>query len=131
MSLLHDIQTAVLQDDSDIGPILLKLLLTARLGIQPFAEWVKHESEGYLRANRSVRRCTRALGGSPLWMSWQLTDSVNPAGYLKDMRRRDPSLAELFKGGANCHPPCFAICNRWRKIGLELQFRAGWWRIER
>ena len=48
MSLLHDIQTAVLQDDSDLGPILLKLrLLAARLGSQPFAEWVKHESEGY------------------------------------------------------------------------------------
>jgi len=48
MSLLHDIQAAVLQDDSDLGPILLKLrLLAARLGSQPLAEWVKHESEGY------------------------------------------------------------------------------------
>ena len=33
-----------------------------------------------------------------------LTDSANPSGYLKDMRRRDPSLSELFKGGANCPP---------------------------
>ena len=24
-----------------------------------------------------------------------LTDSTNPSGYLKDMRRRDPSLAEM------------------------------------
>ncbi|MBI5791669.1 MAG: hypothetical protein HZA63_09355 [Rhodocyclales bacterium] len=48
MSLLHDIQTAVLQEDSELGPILLKLrLLAARLGSQPLAEWVKHESEGY------------------------------------------------------------------------------------
>jgi hypothetical protein len=48
MSLLHDIQAAVLQDDADLGPILLKLrLLAARLGSQPLAEWVKHESEGY------------------------------------------------------------------------------------
>lgn len=48
MSLLHDIQAAVLQEDSDLGPILLKLrLLAARLGAQPLAEWVKHESEGY------------------------------------------------------------------------------------
>lgn len=31
-----------------------------------------------------------------------LIDSVNPTGYIKDMRRRDPELA---KGGANCHPP--------------------------
>lgn len=48
MSLLHDIQTAVLQEGSDLGPILLKLrLLAARLGSQPLADWVKHESEGY------------------------------------------------------------------------------------
>lgn len=48
MSLLHDIQAAVLQDDADLGPILLKLrLLAARLGSQPLAECVKHESEGY------------------------------------------------------------------------------------
>jgi hypothetical protein len=48
MGLLHDIQAAVLQGDSDLGPILLKLrLLAARLGSQPLEEWVKHESEGY------------------------------------------------------------------------------------
>lgn len=48
MSLLYDIQAAVVQDDADLGPILLKLrLLAARLGSQPLAEWVKHESEGY------------------------------------------------------------------------------------
>ena len=36
-----------------------------------------------------------------------LTDSKNPKGYIKDMRRRD---AELTKGwGANCHPPPFSI----------------------
>lgn len=48
MSLLHDIQAAVLQDGIDLGPILLKLrLLAARIGSQPLAEWVRHESEGY------------------------------------------------------------------------------------
>jgi len=48
LSLLYDIQAAVVQDDADLGPILLKLrLLAARLGSQPLAEWVKHESEGY------------------------------------------------------------------------------------
>lgn len=48
MSLLHDIQSAILKDDSDLGPTLLKLrLLAARLGAQPLADWVKHESEGY------------------------------------------------------------------------------------
>lgn len=34
-----------------------------------------------------------------------LTDSANPAGYLKDMRRRDPTLAEALKGGGNLPPP--------------------------
>jgi len=34
-----------------------------------------------------------------------LTDSANPAGYLKDMRRRDPTLAEALKGGDNLSPP--------------------------
>ncbi|MEQ9106250.1 MAG: hypothetical protein RLO04_02145 [Limnobacter sp.] len=48
MSLLHDIQASIVKEDSDLGPILLKLrLLAARLGSQPLAEWVKHESEGY------------------------------------------------------------------------------------
>lgn len=48
MGLLAEIQSAVLQDQSDIAPILLKLrMLAARLGSQPLAEWVKHESEGY------------------------------------------------------------------------------------
>lgn len=48
MSLLEEIQSAVIQPDSDIAPILLKLrLLAARLGSAPLEEWVKHESEGY------------------------------------------------------------------------------------
>lgn len=50
MSLLHEIQSAVLQEGSDLGPILLRLrLLAARIGSQPLAEWVRHESEGYPR----------------------------------------------------------------------------------
>jgi DNA-damage-inducible protein D len=34
-----------------------------------------------------------------------LTDSLNPAGYLKDMRRRDESLADALKGGGQIAPP--------------------------
>jgi hypothetical protein len=50
VSLLQEIQTAVLQEGTDLGPILLKLrLLAARVGSQPLAEWVRHESEGYPR----------------------------------------------------------------------------------
>lgn len=50
LGLLQDIQTAVVQDEVELGPILLKLrLLAARIGSQPLAEWVRHESEGYPR----------------------------------------------------------------------------------
>ncbi|MDP3481435.1 MAG: Bro-N domain-containing protein [Desulfoprunum sp.] len=34
-----------------------------------------------------------------------LTDSANPSGYFRDMRRRDPSLAEAFQGGGQFAPP--------------------------
>jgi DNA-damage-inducible protein D len=34
-----------------------------------------------------------------------LTDSANSSGYLKDMRGREPSLAEAFKGGGQFAPP--------------------------
>lgn len=48
MSLLHDIQSAVLSPGADLGPIMLKVrLLAAKLGSQLLADWVKHESEGY------------------------------------------------------------------------------------
>lgn len=48
MGLLHEIQTSVVQEGSHLGSILLKLrLLAARLGSEPLAEWIKHESEGY------------------------------------------------------------------------------------
>ena len=38
-----------------------------------------------------------------------LTDSANPAGYLKDMRRRDPALADALKGGGQIAPPLALI----------------------
>ena len=34
-----------------------------------------------------------------------LTDSPAPFDYLKKLRRRDPSLAEAFKGGGQFVPP--------------------------
>lgn len=34
-----------------------------------------------------------------------LTDSSNPQGYFKDMRRRDPQLAEALKGGGQIATP--------------------------
>ena len=44
-----------------------------------------------------------------------LSDSVNPKGYLTDMRRRDPHLAEALKGGGKLPPP----------LGLEFETGGG------
>ena len=48
MSLLREVQSSILQPESDIGSVLLKLrLLASRLGSPPLEEWIKYESEGY------------------------------------------------------------------------------------
>jgi len=44
-----------------------------------------------------------------------LTDSLNPQGYFKDMRKRDPQLAEALKGGGQIAPP----------LGLEFETAGG------
>ncbi len=57
MSLLQQIQESVVEEGSDLGSILLKLrLLAARLGSDILEEWVKHESEGYPRDIRGMRK---------------------------------------------------------------------------
>lgn len=48
MSLLREIQTSLLEEASDLGPILLKLrFLAARLGSDVLEDWVQHEMNGY------------------------------------------------------------------------------------
>ena len=48
MSLLREIQEALIQPGHAIGPILLKLrLLASRLGSGALEQWVKYEAEGY------------------------------------------------------------------------------------
>ena len=48
MSLLSDIQTSLLREDTDIGPALLKLyFLATRLGSGLLEEWTKYEINGY------------------------------------------------------------------------------------
>lgn len=61
MSLLYQIQESVVQEESNLGSVLLKLrLLAARLGSHNLEEWVKHESEGY--PNGSVLPEYRTVG---------------------------------------------------------------------
>jgi hypothetical protein len=48
VSILHDIQAAILQENPDLSTILLKLrLLASRLGSEPLEDWVAYETEGY------------------------------------------------------------------------------------
>ncbi|WP_180897255.1 AbiTii domain-containing protein [Martelella soudanensis] len=48
MSLLREIQQSLMQENSEIGPVLLKLrFLASKLGSDLLEEWVKHEGEGY------------------------------------------------------------------------------------
>ncbi len=48
MSLLHEIQNDLLQEEVALSSVILKLrLLAAKLGSHELEEWVKYESEGY------------------------------------------------------------------------------------
>lgn len=48
MALIHDIQTALLDENASVGPVLLKLrFLAAKLDADILEEWVQHEAEGY------------------------------------------------------------------------------------
>lgn len=48
MSILREIQAALLQENPNLGTILLKLrFLASRLGSEPLEDWVKYEAEGY------------------------------------------------------------------------------------
>ncbi|MFC3230358.1 hypothetical protein ACFOGJ_24125 [Marinibaculum pumilum] len=48
MGLLHEIQASVLDADTAVSGILLKLrFLAARLGSHPLEDWVKYETDGY------------------------------------------------------------------------------------
>lgn len=50
MSILREIQAAILSDQADLSTILLKTrFLASRLGSEPLEDWVKYETEGYPR----------------------------------------------------------------------------------
>ena len=56
------------------------------------------------------REIRRVIHGGEWWfvitdVVGALTDSANPQGYLKDMRRRDPPFAEALKGGGQIATP--------------------------
>lgn len=48
MSLFHDIQASILEEDESLASVLLKLrLLASRLQSDPLAAWIRQELEGY------------------------------------------------------------------------------------
>jgi len=48
MPLIHDIQAALLDENANVGAMLLKLrFLAAKLDTDILEEWVRHEAEGY------------------------------------------------------------------------------------
>jgi len=50
MNLLHQIQATLLDDNASVGSALLKLrFLASRLGNDLLEDWVRHETEGYLK----------------------------------------------------------------------------------
>jgi hypothetical protein len=50
MSILREIQDALLSDKAELSTILLKLrFLASRLGSEPLEDWVKFETQGYSR----------------------------------------------------------------------------------
>ncbi|WP_027163658.1 hypothetical protein [Mesorhizobium sp. WSM1293] len=50
MSILREIQAAVMSDGAELSTILLKtMFLASRLGSEPLEDWVKYETEGYPR----------------------------------------------------------------------------------
>lgn len=54
-----------------------------------------------------------------------LTDSTNPAGYLKDMRRRDPALSDSLKGGGRLPPPCADVSDGGRSAKTDMLAHRG------
>jgi len=40
-----------------------------------------------------------------------LTDSADPSGYWKKMRKRDPDIGKALEGGDKLSPPCPGVCD--------------------
>ncbi len=70
-----------------------------------------HETHAALFQRRQIRRM---IHDDEWWFAIAdvvavLTDAADPSDYLKKMRKRDPDLSELFKGGGGVNlspPPC-------------------------
>lgn len=84
MSLIQDIQVALLEEDSKIQPILLKLrFLADRLGSDVLEEWVRHETNGYEENVETPEyRKTSITYKGTFTNGYQTLNNVSVAPYL-------------------------------------------------
>jgi hypothetical protein len=85
MPLIHDIQTALLDENASVGPILLKLrFLAAKLDTDILEEWVQHEAEGYPDGVDvpEYRQANITYTGSFADMAKQLNNVSIPSGLV-------------------------------------------------
>jgi hypothetical protein len=111
MSLLHEIQEAIIEPTVELGPVLLKLrLLADRLGSEQLEEWVKYESEGY-PPNVEVpeyRYVEVSYTGNFQNIAWQATNQPIPPYLIEEhcgkqwtrkaVRESIAAVDELLKG---------------------------------
>lgn len=92
MPLIHDIQKALLDENSRVGPILLKLrFLAAKLDADILEEWVQHEVEGYPN-NVDVpeyRQASITYTGSFADIAKQLSNVSIPSGLIEKIAGKD------------------------------------------
>lgn len=85
MALIHDIQTALLDENASVGPMLLKLrFLAAKLDTDILEEWVQHEAEGYPDGVDvpEYRQANITYTGSFADMAKQLNNVSIPSGLV-------------------------------------------------
>lgn len=124
MGLLADIQGDLLDKDTAIGPILLKLrFLANRLGVPILEDWVKHETEGYpkdapipdyrkaaLTYTGTFQNMTQimhdipisniliAKHGGPHWTSVEIRDSIAVVDDRIDRKKDDGGMFAINTG---------------------------------
>jgi hypothetical protein len=107
MGLLHDIQTAVLEEGTDLGPILLKVrLLAARLGSQPLAEWVATFWGAFGSAITNAPIPTDVVGqiAGEHWTKYEVRQSIAAVDEL--LARSAKGTGELTIDASNLKEAC-------------------------
>ncbi len=87
MSLLREIQEAIIDPKSELGPILLKLrLLADRLGSDQLEEWVKYETEGYPPTEDvpEYRQVGVSFSGSFYNVAWKAENQPIPSALIEE-----------------------------------------------